>query len=126
MGLPLSLPLTYTLRDGLWPSLLSVPLQLGIMLSLSVKRPFPSRAGDWKGKMSTQTEGTCTSAARSACPWSRLFDLDVPNGSLAADQSNNGYIVYVMDTCGYGKSSRLTAMEPSQDAFLKEMLTFLL
>lgn len=39
------------------------------------------------------------------------FDLDVPNGSLAADLASNGYIVYVMDARGYGKSSKPPEME---------------
>jgi pimeloyl-ACP methyl ester carboxylesterase len=34
------------------------------------------------------------------------FDLDVPNGSLAADLASNGHVVYVMDARGYGKSSK--------------------
>jgi pimeloyl-ACP methyl ester carboxylesterase len=39
------------------------------------------------------------------------FDLDVPNGSLAADLASNGHVVYVMDARGYGKSSKPPAME---------------
>lgn len=44
------------------------------------------------------------------------FDLDVPNGSLAADLASNGHVVYVMDARGYGKSSRPTAMEQPPEA----------
>jgi pimeloyl-ACP methyl ester carboxylesterase len=39
------------------------------------------------------------------------FDLDVPNGSLAADLASNGHVVYVMDARGYGKSSKPPEME---------------
>lgn len=39
------------------------------------------------------------------------FDLDVPNGSLAADLASHGYVVYVMDARGYGSSSRPPEME---------------
>ncbi len=39
------------------------------------------------------------------------FDLDVANGSLAADLASHGYIVYVMDARGYGNSSRPPEME---------------
>lgn len=39
------------------------------------------------------------------------FDLDVPNGSLAANLASNGYVVYVMDARGYGKSSKPPEME---------------
>jgi len=34
------------------------------------------------------------------------FDLDVPNGSLAADLAQGGLVVYVMDIRGYGSSTR--------------------
>jgi alpha-beta hydrolase superfamily lysophospholipase len=39
------------------------------------------------------------------------FDLDVPNGSLAADLASNGHVVYIMDARSYGKSSRPPEME---------------
>lgn len=34
------------------------------------------------------------------------FDLDVPNGSLAADLAKAGHAVYIMDARGYGYSTR--------------------
>jgi pimeloyl-ACP methyl ester carboxylesterase len=39
------------------------------------------------------------------------FDLQVPNGSLAADLAKRGLIVYVMDVRGYGASTRPKEME---------------
>lgn len=38
------------------------------------------------------------------------FDLQVPNGSLAADLAKAGYPVYIMDARGYGYSTRLPEM----------------
>ena len=44
------------------------------------------------------------------------FDLDVPNGSLAADLARAGHAVYVMDARGYGFSTRPPAMSQPADA----------
>ena len=44
------------------------------------------------------------------------FDLDVHNGSLAADLASHGYVVYVMDARGYGNSSRPPEMEQPPEA----------
>lgn len=44
------------------------------------------------------------------------FDLDVPNGSLAADLADAGHAVYIMDARGYGQSTRLPEMsEPAEN-----------
>lgn len=39
------------------------------------------------------------------------FDLDVPNGSLAADLAEKGHVVYILDARGFGRSDRPPAME---------------
>lgn len=44
------------------------------------------------------------------------FDLQVENGSLAADLANAGHTVYLMDARGYGKSTRPTEMNEPRDA----------
>lgn len=44
------------------------------------------------------------------------FDLQVANGSLAADLARAGYPVYVMDVRGYGYSTRIAGMSKSPDA----------
>jgi len=48
------------------------------------------------------------------------FDLPVEGGSLAAELASAGYLVYVMDVRGYGRSSRLPEMEspPAHDRTL--------
>src|SRR5262244_2628438 len=38
------------------------------------------------------------------------FDLPVPGGSLAGDLADHGYVVYVMDARGYGRSTRSPEM----------------
>lgn len=43
------------------------------------------------------------------------FDLQVPNGSLAADLAKAGYPVYIMDARGYGSSTRPPEMSEPPD-----------
>jgi pimeloyl-ACP methyl ester carboxylesterase len=44
------------------------------------------------------------------------FDLPVPGGSLAEDLANSGFIVYVIDIRGYGRSTRPKEMsEPAEN-----------
>jgi pimeloyl-ACP methyl ester carboxylesterase len=43
------------------------------------------------------------------------FDLPVPNGSLAADLAEAGFIVYVMDVRGYGASTRPPEMNEAPE-----------
>lgn len=51
------------------------------------------------------------------------FDLDVPNGSLAADLAEKGHVVYILDARGFGRSERPSAMEeppvPGADALVR-------
>lgn len=53
------------------------------------------------------------------------FDLDVPNGSLAADMAEKGHVVYILDARGFGRSERPKAMEeppvPGADALVRIM-----
>lgn len=43
------------------------------------------------------------------------FDLEVPNGSLAADLAAGGHRVFIMDVRGYGGSTRPAAMDEPAD-----------
>jgi pimeloyl-ACP methyl ester carboxylesterase len=44
------------------------------------------------------------------------FDLPVPGGSLAEDLANSGYVVYLIDIRGYGRSTRPKQMsEPPEN-----------
>lgn len=51
------------------------------------------------------------------------YDLDVPNGSLAADLATAGHVVYIVDARGYGRSERPKAMNeppvPGADALCR-------
>ena len=44
------------------------------------------------------------------------FDLDVPNGSLAADLAQHHLVVYLMDIRGYGRSTRPAEMSQPREA----------
>lgn len=44
------------------------------------------------------------------------FDLPVPGGSLAADLAKAGYVAYVIDARGYGRSTRPPEMSQPPDA----------
>lgn len=51
------------------------------------------------------------------------FDLNVPNGSLAADLAEKGHVVYILDARGFGRSERPPEMEeppvPGADALVR-------
>lgn len=49
------------------------------------------------------------------------FDLDVPNGSLAADLAAKGHVVYILDARGFGRSERPAEMDEPPKPYAKSL-----